>query len=99
MISCRVCFRENIYKIFHKNSLSMYEESFATTVHKSQGNEYKNVLVFIPNNRELLSKEILYTAITRAKSKLFIVGDIDSIKYGLEKEAERDNNIQFTVHS
>ena len=85
--------KDNNYKIYHKNSLVLYEESFATTVHKSQGNEYKNVLFFIPDNSPLLSKEILYTAITRAKSKLFIVGDINSIKQGLEKEVEKDNNI------
>jgi len=87
--------KDGNYKLFYKNSLVLYEESFATTVHKSQGNEYNNILIFIPNNKDLLSKEILYTAITRARSKLFIVGDINSIKYGLEKEAERDNNICF----
>ncbi len=87
--------KENNYKIFHKNLLSSYEESFATTVHKSQGNEYKNILFFIPNNREILSKEILYTAITRAKSKLFVAADMNNIKYGLSKKAERDNNIKL----
>jgi exodeoxyribonuclease V alpha subunit len=45
------------------------ETVFAMTIHKSQGSEYDKVIVILPDNKEnaLLTRELLYTAITRAK--------------------------------
>jgi exodeoxyribonuclease V alpha subunit len=53
-----------------------YETAFAVTVHKSQGSEYQNVIIILPweENNALLSREILYTAVTRAKCKVTIIG-------------------------
>jgi len=47
---------------------------FAMTVHKSQGSEYGQVMLLLPKGTEgrLLTKELLYTAVTRAKQKVFI---------------------------
>lgn len=53
-----------------------YETAFAVTIHKSQGSEYKNVIIILPPdaNNALLSREIIYTGITRAKEKITVVG-------------------------
>jgi exodeoxyribonuclease V alpha subunit len=50
------------------------ETVFAMTIHKSQGSEYEKVLVLLPTNADLplLTKELLYTAITRAKEKVLL---------------------------
>ena len=47
--------------------------AYAMTVHKSQGSEFEKVaVVFCDDNERLLSKELIYTAITRARSKVAI---------------------------
>lgn len=53
-----------------------YETAFAVTIHKSQGSEYKNVIIILPpeENNALLSREILYTGVTRAKEKITVIG-------------------------
>lgn len=52
-----------------------YETAFAVTIHKSQGSEYKNVVIVLPwEENVLLSREIIYTGTTRAKEKIVIVG-------------------------
>lgn len=50
--------------------------AYAQTVHKSQGSEYEvGIIVCDPAHKRMLSKEIIYTAVTRCKSRLYIVGD------------------------
>lgn len=57
--------------------LSELELAYAMTVHKSQGSEFEAVIVALPNGigKRLLTRNILYTAITRAKKLLVLVGD------------------------
>jgi exodeoxyribonuclease V alpha subunit len=48
---------------------------YAMTVHKSQGSEYENLLVILPGESSpLLTRELVYTAVTRAKKSLVIAG-------------------------
>jgi len=54
--------------------------AWAITIHRSQGSEYDEVLVAIPTGESpLVSRELLYTAITRAKSRVVILGDLDTL--------------------
>lgn len=56
--------------------LPMCETVFAMTIHKSQGSEFDEVLIVLPETiNPVLSKELLYTAITRAKGKVNIVAE------------------------
>ena len=56
--------------------LGELEPAYAMTVHKSQGSEYRAVILALNSGaRSLLSRNLLYTAVTRAKSLLIIVGD------------------------
>lgn len=51
------------------------ELAYATTIHKSQGSEYKEVLLIMdPAHSFMLTREIAYTAITRAKLHCFVIG-------------------------
>jgi exodeoxyribonuclease V alpha subunit len=53
--------------------LPHHETAFAMTVHKSQGSEFDSVLVMLPGERSrVLTRELLYTAITRARSRVAI---------------------------
>ncbi|MBN2479878.1 MAG: exodeoxyribonuclease V subunit alpha [Parachlamydiales bacterium] len=64
---------ENEIKSFPLFHLPKYEYAFAISVHKSQGSEFKNVCVVINYKTQNLSKELLYTAITRAKQNISII--------------------------
>ncbi len=44
-----------------------YELAYAITVHKAQGSDFRDVFLVLPGKKSLLSKELLYTALTRAK--------------------------------
>jgi len=61
---------------FSPSSLSEWETVYAMTVHKSQGSEFDEVLLVLPGkSAPLLSRELFYTAITRARKKVYILGD------------------------
>lgn len=67
---------------YHGDELLDLELAYALTVHKSQGNEFKAVI--IPMYRgapQLYYRNLLYTAVTRAKSLLILVGDPSVVEY------------------
>lgn len=49
-----------------------FDLAYAITVHKSQGSDFRNVFLVVPQKQSLLSKELLYTALTRSKFRLFL---------------------------
>lgn len=63
--------------------LNELELAYAVTVHKSQGSEFEAVVLALSDGlpRRLLTRNILYTAITRAKRLLVIVGSQDTVAY------------------
>ena len=69
-----VCF-DGRYADYPLESLGELELAYATTIHKAQGSEYDTVIVpILPAHRILLSRNLLYTAITRAKRRVVLVG-------------------------
>lgn len=58
------------------DSLTELEPAYAMTVHKSQGSEYRAVILSVTNAApSLMTRSVLYTAVTRARELLIIVGD------------------------
>jgi len=67
---------EDKYVKYSFENLSELEPAFAMTVHKSQGSEYHTVILAMTSAATLLlSRSVLYTAMTRAKNLLIIVGN------------------------
>ena len=63
------------------DSLLELEHAWAMTVHKAQGSEYRAVILCLTaNSQMLMTRDVLYTAVTRAKELLILVGD-DSAAY------------------
>lgn len=57
---------------------------YAISIHKSQGGEFKLVIIpFTPAYKRMLYNKLVYTAVTRAKEKLILLGDPNSFKYGV----------------
>jgi len=86
-------------RTFHLLTLPKYEDAFAITIHKSQGSEYEKVAVVYPErDREeleqtILTKELLYTAITRAKKECFIFGNEAVLAASCKKQIYRASGI------
>ena len=86
------------YKAFPLTSLDNYDYAFAMTVHKSQGSEYEHVLIPIPEydeNNDILNKQLLYTAVTRAKESFILQGSKENIINMCQKTVKRENAIDL----
>lgn len=74
----KVCFPDGTGGIRTVSPLRLpaHETAFAMTIHKSQGSEFAKVLMLLPgHDSELLTRELLYTGITRARENVEIIGD------------------------
>ena len=89
--------RSGEYLSFPAAELPVFELAFAITIHKSQGSEYDTVLIALPEDEEsrLLTKEIIYTALTRAKRTAILCGTRAVLRKALERKTERESGIKF----
>lgn len=65
-------FKDRQYPFNGVDDEENFDLAYAITVHKSQGSDFKNVFLVIPQKESLLCRELLYTALTRSKFRLFI---------------------------
>ena len=75
--------------------LPEHDLAYAMTVHKSQGSEFGNVLVVLPDdeNHPLLNRQLVYTGITRAKKRAVILGTEAALGKAIGNRIERDTGI------
>ena len=66
-------------------------------MHKSQGSEFEEILILLPKGSECFGIEMLYTAVTRAKKKVIIWGDLETIEKTLDSYDERESGFNFLV--
>ncbi|WP_395167067.1 exodeoxyribonuclease V subunit alpha [Francisella salimarina] len=85
-------------KAFSLNMLPKYESVYVMTIHKTQGSEFDEIVIVLPaEDNEALSKQLLYTAITRAKHKLTIISEQSSLRDIAQKDIKRNSNISELV--
>lgn len=95
-----VDFGDDVVSIYQKDRLENLQLAYATTVHKSQGSEYKSVILLCHEaNKFMLQKKLIYTGMTRAKKVLHIVGEkkafADSVK--VKRELPRHTNLKAFI--
>lgn len=84
-----VLYDENRYVKYEFTDLDEIELAYAITIHKSQGSEYPAVVIPILDVPRLLSnRNLLYTAITRAKKCVVIVGSEKALNYMIQNKNE-----------
>ena len=82
-------------KEFPASSLPSYELGYALTIHKSQGSEYDHVCVILSSADSLLhTRELLYTAVTRARKKVTIVATEEQLKKAVSTTKMRRSGLQ-----
>ncbi len=83
---------------FSPTLLPAHTLAFAMTVHKSQGSEYADVLMILPDqHNNLLTKEIIYTGITRAKQNVAIWATKSTLKQGAETKTTRASGLKLRL--
>ena len=84
----------NSIKKILPHRLPAHETVFAMSIHKSQGSEFDHCLCILPNAMSpILSKELIYTAITRAKTKLKIQATYSIFNQALQKKIVRTGGL------
>ena len=85
-------------KEFEPSALEDIEVAFATTIHKSQGSEYNTVIVVVPPvDSPLLRRELLYTAVTRARKHLVLIASEDAITKAVMSTINRASGLAARV--
>jgi exodeoxyribonuclease V alpha subunit len=79
----------------HPARLGAVRPVYAMTIHRSQGSQYDVVTVVLPELRSaLLSRELLYTAITRATRQVRILGTPESVRHGVQQRVQRASGLR-----
>ena len=80
---------------FLPGAIPEHETVFATTVHKAQGSEYDDVLVILPEKvSPIVTRELLYTAVTRAKKRADVLVTAEVIEYGVKEVVVRSSRLR-----
>lgn len=90
-------FFENRKEGIPLSKLPDHSPAWGITIHRSQGSEYDNVIAILPRNAEspLATRELLYTAITRAKRNLAVFGPAEVVEKAVSKTARRTTLLEF----
>jgi len=80
------------------NLLPEHETAFAITIHKSQGSEFDEVVIVLPGtDSPLLSRDLLYTAVTRARRRVTLVGEFASLKAAILRPVNRFSGLRHLL--
>lgn len=92
---------KTIYVLFDKTKIVAYEyseldeldHSFCTTIHKSQGSEFPAIVIPVTwAPPMLLNRNLLYTAVTRAKKLVVLVGDVKYLEFMIKNNRTNDRH-------
>ena len=85
---------------FHPGALPAHESAFAMTVHKAQGSEFDTVWLQLPaRDARVLSRELLYTGLTRAKARVHLAASETVLRAALARHAQRTSGLAWRLGS
>jgi exodeoxyribonuclease V alpha subunit len=76
------------------SALPPYELACALSVHKSQGSEFDHVVVLVPPGTEVFGRQLLYTAVTRARQSVVLLGDAEVMTQTVQNSSRRRSGIR-----
>jgi len=80
--------------------LPRHETVYTMTVHKSQGSEFERILLLLPDrDSEGLTRELIYTAVTRAKKAVEIWGKDSSFITAVSRKVDRSSGLEGALWS
>ena len=93
----RVLFRSSAgqLRMISPGRLPAHETAFAMTVHKSQGSEFSRVMLLLPRTwQSVITRELIYTAVTRAKKEFLCLAGDACWQTGLNQRVERASGLR-----
>ncbi|MEM7259023.1 MAG: exodeoxyribonuclease V subunit alpha, partial [Pseudomonadota bacterium] len=95
----RVFFQgQSSLRAFVPGRLPQHQTFYAMTVHKSQGSEYKTVVVVLPDgDSPLLTRELLYTGVTRARERVIVIANSAQLEAAISTRSIRQSGILETL--
>lgn len=80
--------------------IKRFVTAYALSIHKSQGSEFENVIVILNEveKRNFLSRELIYTAITRAKQKVMIISSKEILNKAIANKITRISGIKYKLN-
>ena len=73
-------FDGNVVK-YTPSSFNKFKHAYAISIHKSQGSEFDIVIIpLVKNFKKMLYRKLIYTAVTRSKKKLFLIGEYKALE-------------------
>ncbi|MGD9807215.1 MAG: exodeoxyribonuclease V subunit alpha [Deferribacterales bacterium] len=95
MKACFALEKETVRRITPAR-LPAHVPAYAMTVHKSQGSEFEHVLFVLPeSDSRILTRELFYTAVTRAKSRLTVISTKEAVRKCLTGRIERASGLSL----
>lgn len=86
-------FSDGIRADYPERDLDIIDLAYATTIHKAQGSEYSTVIIpIMMSHYIMLKRNLIYTAITRAKKKAILVGEKRALMAGIHKNDSAKRN-------
>ena len=87
-------------RAFHPAALPAHESAFAMTVHKAQGSEFDQVWLQLPaRDNRVLSRELVYTGITRARRELHLASSAAVLEAALSRHASRVSGLAWRLRA
>lgn len=104
---CQICDSQKVVifpdgRSFITEILPKYQLAYVITIHKSQGSEYNNVNIVLPEIKqmeEIYSRELIYTAVTRAKHSVTIFSSKTNLDKTILNQLERNTGLQIMLQS
>jgi exodeoxyribonuclease V alpha subunit len=83
---------------FAPSRLEDVETVHAMTIHKSQGSQFGHVVIVLPEaTSQILTRELLYTAVTRAQRGVTIIGTADAVEAAVDRRVARASGLRGTL--
>ena len=81
-------FDSNVVKYTPAN-FNNFRLAYSISIHKSQGSEFDVVVIpIVRGYNKMLYQKLIYTAVTRAKKKLYLIGDINALRYAANNDKD-----------
>ena len=84
----------NPFTVISTMLLTEYDSGYAMSIHKSQGSEYDKVSIVLSRRpNRVLTKELVYTGITRAKKNVELISSFNSLRHAISHSVERESGL------
>jgi exodeoxyribonuclease V alpha subunit len=85
---------DGAYRLYSPASLPAHETAFAMTIHKSQGSEFEQVAMVLPEqSSRVLSRELVYTGVTRARRQVWLYAPWQVVASAIARPTQRDGGL------